>query len=150
MESSICKHVTWQDTVYNAKKKNEDEIVKAKNTEIPERFFKNQNNKDYKKTEEYARYSSVLTLQKYEPRQTDIVIWPIPNKQKIMFRFWFDHFSWNVYEKEFTWETYYECLQEIGETIIKEYPVLYKNVNFVSLHENLRYWTYKHLYILSI
>ena len=148
MESSIYKNITWRDDVYNQKKALEQTIIDAKNilqNEIDERLRLVK-----MKIKEDNEISSIISLRQYTPRKIDVVVRPLMNEHRIMFRFWYDNFSWNEYKCEFTYETYFKCLEEIGNTIIKEFPILYGGVNFVSYIESQRYWTYKHYYVYSI
>lgn len=139
MEDQIKKNkpnktiIQWRKDVYNAKKISEQSIIDAKNIPQSEidKMIKNKDNE----------ISSILTLRQYSPRITNIVIRYFRNKNKIEFRFWFDHFSWNEYSKDVTNTLEYNnALKDIENEIIKEFPILFKGVNFMTYLESLRYW----------
>ena len=133
MNKSDENIIQWRKDVYNAKKILEQSIIDAKNIPQSEidKMIKNKDNE----------IPSILTLRQYTPRITNIVIRYFLNKNKIEFRFLFDHFSWNEYIKDITNTLeYINALKDIENEIIKKFPILYKGVNFITYLESLRYW----------
>lgn len=143
--------ITWKQEVLDKHNKIMEEIKKAKDEVIPDEFFKKRNNKDYKKSKEYSYYSSILTLKAYEPRKTTVVFRVFPNLKQIHFRFYFDHFQWNIFEPEnFNEQDIEKYLIKIYNEILNKFSYLYKGIDYVSFLESLRFWDYKKSVYLTI
>lgn len=128
--------ITWNEQTYNNKKYLNDKIIKARNTIL-----------DPNDVSSDAYYTKAL--QSYTKRRTKIVIWYKPNEHMLMFRFYFEHFSWNVCDIATTGNVD-DALHEIWNEIQKEFPELYDSVDFITHIECQRYWTHNHATYFSI
>ncbi len=128
--------ITWNKQTYCNKKYLNDKIIEAKNTILDP----NDDSSD-------AYYTRAL--QNYTKRRTNIVIWYKPNEHKLLFRFHFEHFSWNTCDITTT-DNVCDALLEIWKDIQTEFPELYDGVDFITHTESQCYWKYQHNVYFSI
>lgn len=148
MESSTYK-IIWNENVFDRKKKENEEI----NSEpiLLARMFADPSDKKKLPPRDSKQWQEREKFCTYIPKPAKIVVWPIFNKQKIMFKFELDHFSWNTYNDiTITYKNYYSHLKNIRDSIIRNFPNLYNGVEFISYVESLCYWNYKHNSFLTL
>lgn len=151
MERSTFK-IIWKDDIFKSKKSenekiNSDEYLLARMFPIPKneadkKKLPKPDSKEFKERKEFCTYKSC---------NAKVIVWPIYRENKILFRFHLNHFSWNTYETELlSEENYYDCLNDIRNIIVQEFPQLFNGVDFISYIESQRFWEYKHIPFLSI
>lgn len=148
MENATYK-IIWNNDVIS-KKRNENETINSEPVLLARMFALPKNEKDRDKLPKPGSkaYEDRKEFCTYKPVRAEIVVRPL--KDKIMFRFLSDHFTWNTYEAEINENNYFDHLNNLRNEIVKEFPTLYDGVNFISHITAQEFWNYRHTPFLSI